>query len=101
MTKDFSMKNEGEKENSSTSNAMSISGHLYMQSNEPQNQIIHYQRAEDGTITEAGRYSTGGPGSGTFNYRTTIYGLNVEGAAGIIIAPDRRFLLKLCCLLVL
>lgn len=87
------MKKEEQNTNSPVGRAMSMSGHLYMQSNELRNQVIHYRRATDGTITEAGRYMTGGAGSGAFNYRTTIYGLNVEGAAGIIITPDRRFLL--------
>jgi hypothetical protein len=41
-------------------------GHLYIQTNEVRNVIIHYFRGPDGTITEAGRIFTGGGGSGTF-----------------------------------
>ena len=41
-------------------------GHLYMQTNEVKNVIVHYRRGEDGKITEIERASTGGAGSGTF-----------------------------------
>jgi len=42
------------------------SGHLYMQTNEVKNAIVHYRRGEDGKITEIDRTPTGGAGSGTF-----------------------------------
>ena len=41
-------------------------GHLYMQTNEIRNAVIHYLRSPSGTITEAERFLTGGAGSGTF-----------------------------------
>ena len=41
---------------------MAQGGHLYMQTNEIRNCIIHYHRAPDGTITEVGRIFTGGAG---------------------------------------
>src|SRR5262244_1369098 len=41
-------------------------GHLYMQTNEVKNTIIHYHRSANGTLTEVERCATGGAGSGTF-----------------------------------
>ena len=41
-------------------------GHLYMQTNEVRNVIIHYRRSANGTLTEVERVATGGAGSGTF-----------------------------------
>src|SRR6201984_3106836 len=41
-------------------------GHLYMQTNEVKNAIIHYHRSANGTLTEVERVATGGAGSGTF-----------------------------------
>ena len=40
------------------------SGHLYMQTNEVKNTIIHYHRSGNGTLTEVERVATGGAGSG-------------------------------------
>src|SRR5215475_9296925 len=69
-------------------------GHLYMQTNEVKNAIIHYGRGEDGKLTEIERVSTGGAGSGTFK---PISGQDsapnaFEGAGSVILTPDRRFL---------
>ena len=69
-------------------------GHLYMQTNEIMNVIIHYRRGEDGEITEIGRISTGGAGSGTFK---PISGQEsapnaFEGAGSVILSPNQRFL---------
>src|SRR6267378_1041565 len=41
-------------------------GHLYMQTNEVKNAIVHYHRSANGTLTEVERVATGGAGSGTF-----------------------------------
>lgn len=41
-------------------------GHLYMQTNEVQNAVIHYLRSANGTITEVDRVPTGGAGSGLY-----------------------------------
>lgn len=65
-----------------------------MQTNETKNAIVHYRRGEDGKITEVERTSTGGAGSGTFK---PISGQEsspnaFEGAASVILSPDRRFL---------
>src|ERR1700752_2432811 len=69
-------------------------GHLYTQTNEIQNVIIHYHRAASGALTEVERIPTGGAGSGTFK---PISGQesspnSYEGAGSIILTPDRRFL---------
>ena len=73
---------------------MAQSGHLYLQTNETRNSVIHYRRAPDGTLTEAERVSTGGAGSGKFK---PISGQEsapnaFEGAGSVILSPDRRFL---------
>src|SRR5262247_1156687 len=69
-------------------------GHLYMQTNEIRNCVIHYHRAANGMITEVERTATGGAGSGTFK---PISGQEsapnaFEGAASVILSPDCRFL---------
>src|SRR6516165_4084817 len=69
-------------------------GHLYTQTNEVKNVIIHYRRGEDGKLSEIERVSTGGAGSGTFK---PISGQDsapnaFEGAGSVILSPDRRFL---------
>src|SRR5215470_16062926 len=69
-------------------------GHLYMQTNEIRNAIIHYRRDTDGALTEVERCPTGGAGSGTFK---PISGQDnapnsFEGACSVILTPDRRFL---------
>src|SRR5258707_15760417 len=69
-------------------------GHLYMQTNEVKNAIIHYHRSANGTLTEVERVATGGAVSGTFK---PISGQesapnSFEGAGSVILSPDRRFL---------
>src|SRR6516225_4940682 len=69
-------------------------GHLYAQTNELRNAIIHYHRSASGALSEVERCLTGGAGSGTFK---PISGQenapnSFEGAGSIIITPDRRFL---------
>src|SRR5215813_12137574 len=69
-------------------------GHLYMQTNEIRNAIVHYSRSANVTITELERIPTGGAGSGVFK---PISGQDsapnaFEGAGSVIITPDRRFL---------
>jgi len=73
---------------------MTGGGHLYIQTNEKQNRVVHYRRAPDGTITEAERINTGGAGSGEFK---PISGQEsapnaFEGAGSVILSADRRFL---------
>src|SRR5215475_14224144 len=81
MSKEMMMSNHG-------------GGHLYMQTNEIRNCVIHYRRAANGTITEVERTATGGAGSGTFK---PISGQEsapnaFEGAGSVILSPDCRFL---------
>src|SRR5215510_5028051 len=87
MSKEMGMPNEMRMKNGQ-------GGHLYIQTNEIRNAIIHYRRSADGTIAEAERCSTGGVGSGTFK---PISGQEsapnaFEGAGSIALTPDRRFL---------
>jgi len=93
MSKQMSMSNEV-----GMSKGMGMSdhggGHLYMQTNEIRNSIIHYRRAANGMIKEAERTATGGSGSGTFK---PISGQEsapnaFEGAGSVILSPDCRFL---------
>src|SRR4029077_21015012 len=79
-----------------TSKKKSISshgdGHLYMQTNETRNAIIHYHRSANGTITELERIPTGGAGSGVFRPIYEANGPNAfEGAGSVILTSDRRF----------
>jgi hypothetical protein len=69
-------------------------GHLYIQTNEIENAIIHYERSATGALTEVERIGTRGGGSGEFK---PISGQEsapnaFEGAGSIIFTPDRRFL---------
>jgi WD40 repeat protein len=68
-------------------------GHLYMETNETRNAIIHYHRSANGTITEVERVPTGGAGSGVFRPIYEANGPNAfEGAGSVILTSDRRFL---------
>jgi len=69
-------------------------GHLYMQTNELRNAIVHYRWSASGVLTELERVATGGAGSGTFK---PISGQesapnSFEGAASLILAQDRQLL---------
>src|SRR5262245_59355506 len=69
-------------------------GHLYMQTNETRNVIVHYRWSANGALTEIERIASGGCGSGTFK---PISGQDsapnaFEGAGSVILTPDRRFL---------
>jgi 6-phosphogluconolactonase (cycloisomerase 2 family) len=68
-------------------------GHLYMQTNETRNAMVHYRRSADGALAEIERVSTGGSGSGGFN---PINGEEsapnaLENAGSVILTADRRF----------
>ena len=41
------------------SGSQQMVGHLYMQTNEIRNSIVHYHRGADGKLTEAERIATG------------------------------------------
>ena len=69
-------------------------GHLYMQTNEIRNSVVHYRWSASGALTEVDRVSTGGAGSGVFK---PISGQEsapnaFEGAHSVILTPDRQFL---------
>ncbi len=68
-------------------------GHLYMQTNETRNAIMHYRWSTSGALAEVERVATGGAGSGELS---PIYHVNrpndFEGAGSVILTPDRRFL---------
>src|ERR1700746_2211888 len=69
-------------------------GHLYMQTNEVKNAVVHSHSSAKGPLTEVERVATGGAGSGTFK---PISGQDsapnaFEGAASVILSVDRRFL---------
>ena len=79
---------------SAAGSKMTQAGHLYLQTNELHNCVIHYRRGTDGAITEVERIPTGGAGSGVFK---PISGQAsapnaFEGAASVILSPDRRLL---------
>jgi 6-phosphogluconolactonase (cycloisomerase 2 family) len=72
----------------------SSGGHLYMQTNEVKNAIVHYQRSAGGALKEVERVMTAGAGSGVFK---PISGQEsapnaFEGAGSVILSPDKRFL---------
>jgi len=69
-------------------------GHLYMQTNETRNAVVHYRRSSSGALAEVERVSTGGAGSGLLSplYQVTRPN-DLEGAGSVILTPDRQFLL--------
>jgi 6-phosphogluconolactonase (cycloisomerase 2 family) len=71
----------------------SVGGHLYIQTNEVKNAIIHYHRSANGALTELEHVATGGAGSGPIS---PIYNINrpndFEGAGSVRLTADRRFL---------
>jgi len=68
-------------------------GHLYIQTNEVRNAVIHYRRSANGALTEVERVATGGAGSGLIS---PIYHIarpnHFEGAGSVRLTPDRRLL---------
>jgi 6-phosphogluconolactonase (cycloisomerase 2 family) len=73
---------------------VSSGGHLYMQTNEVKNAVVHYQRSAGGALKEVERVMTAGAGSGVFK---PISGQEsapnaFEGAGSVILSPDKRFL---------
>lgn len=78
----------------SAGNSPDDAGHLYLQTNETRNAIIHYTRATDGTLTEVERVLTGGAGSGVFKpISGEASAPNAfEGAGSVILSPDRSLL---------
>jgi hypothetical protein len=85
---------EQSKEASAMQPRMTGGGHLYMQTNEVRNCVIHYLRSPDGTIRESERFLTGGSGSGGYNPIVNRESTPnpFEGARSVILSPDHRFL---------
>src|SRR5262249_3985027 len=69
-------------------------GHLYVQTNEVRNSVVHYRWSARGTLTEVERVATGGAGSGTFKPLSGQESAPnaFEGAGSVILTTDRRFL---------
>jgi 6-phosphogluconolactonase (cycloisomerase 2 family) len=84
----------GSAQASTTPTKKAAGGHLYMQTNEVENAIIHYRWSAKGPLAELERVATGGAGSGELS---PIYHVNrpndFEGAGSVILTPDHRFLL--------
>ena len=60
-------------------------GAVYMQTNEPEsNRLLAFERAEDGTLTPAGAYETGGAGDGV---------PHVTSQGSVVLTGDGRNLL--------
>jgi len=71
-------------------------GHLYLQTNETRNFIVHYRRSANGEISEVERTATGGAGSGVFK---PISGQEsapnaFEGAGSVILSRIESFCLR-------
>src|ERR1700757_233487 len=83
----------GSPQPSTTATKKAAGGHLYMQTNEVKNAIIHYHWSAKGTLAEVERAASGGAGSGELS---PIYHIkrpnDFEGAGSVILTPDRRFL---------
>jgi hypothetical protein len=88
------MNMSGEEPTSMSGAQMADGGHLYMQTNEVQNCVIHYARASDGKVTEVDRTLTGGAGSGTYKpiNNAEVSPNAFEAANSVILSPDNRFL---------
>ncbi|HVV25331.1 MAG TPA: hypothetical protein VHF06_38230 [Pseudonocardiaceae bacterium] len=74
--------------------SMQAGGHLYLQSNEIRNIVIHYTRAANGVLTEVERVPTGGAGSGVYKpiSKQESAPNAFEAAGSVILTADRRFL---------
>jgi 6-phosphogluconolactonase (cycloisomerase 2 family) len=79
---------------SETMAARGHGGHLYMQTNEIKNVVIHYHRSANGTLTEVERVATGGAGSGTFKPISAQESApnSFEGAFSVILSSDHKLL---------
>lgn len=67
-------------------------GHLYMQTNETRNDIIHFVRSSDGSLTEVDRVSTRGAGSGVMSLIYHISRRTTTRVRSVILTPDHRLL---------
>jgi hypothetical protein len=92
-TEEMSMSNEMSMQ-TPQGQMMMQGGHVYVQTNEIRNCVIHYFRAPDGKLTEVERVFTGGAGSGPYKPVSDQDSAPnaFEGANSVILTPDRRFL---------
>jgi 6-phosphogluconolactonase (cycloisomerase 2 family) len=69
-------------------------GHLYMQTNETRNCVVHYRRSADGALAEVERTATGGAGSGGYNPIVNRESTPnpFESARSVILSRDNRLL---------
>src|SRR5579864_3270742 len=83
----------GSAQSPTTPTKKAAGGHLYMQTNEVENAIIHCHWSAKGPLAELERVATGGAGSGELS---PIYHVkrpnDFEGAGSVILTPDHRFL---------
>src|SRR5439155_71862 len=82
-------------------------GHLYMQTNETKNAVVHYRWSASGTLTEVERVPTGGPDhvrlmsverQGKLTARPEQYTVNTKDKTDrvptmAVLSPDGKFLL--------
>jgi 6-phosphogluconolactonase len=61
-----------------------MNGAVYVQTNEPENRVVAFARAADGSLTRSGDHATGGAGAGTPH-------LTSQGS--VVLSGDGRFLL--------
>jgi 6-phosphogluconolactonase len=61
-----------------------LRGAVYVQTNEPENRVVAFARAADGTLTELGSYATGGAGDGK---------PHLTSQDSVVLSGDGRFLL--------
>jgi 6-phosphogluconolactonase (cycloisomerase 2 family) len=94
MSNEPPMSPTGEMSPQMTNTEMSVVGHLYVQTNEFQNCVIHYLRSADGRIAESERVLTGGAGSGGYNPIVNRESTPnpFESARSVILSPDNQLL---------
>lgn len=80
--------------NPQSSSQVSSSSHLYTQTNETNNQIIHYARQTDGSLVEVERVATGGKGTSGFKIFTGQKSApdNLVSAGAVILSADHSML---------
>jgi 6-phosphogluconolactonase len=61
-----------------------VNGAVFVQTNEPTNRVLAFRRAEDGTLTHAGSFETGGAGEGE---------PHLPSQGSVILSGDGQFLL--------
>ena len=66
-------------------------GHLYIQTNEIENAIIHYRRGTNGVLTEVERVRTRGAGSGRFKPISGQESARMRSKAPEVLSSRRTF----------